>query len=204
MRCFIILLLIIITSCSDTQHREEKPPVPPPVPTVVIEDPTDIAAMRKQRDEAKATIKQLESKVINLDERIKLAEIEQVKWWSKLIGCIAIGLGTVCLVASFFVLQYPVIPTLLRYSSYILGSVGALAFLFAAAYAYFLFIGIGVAVIIVGTGIYLWNNDRRSLKQVVSVVDETKNEISNYKAKFRQKIDKRADAWIDRIRGVDK
>lgn len=199
----ILLILILLVSCAEVARID--PPKPPPIVPAVVVTPktgeTDLEALRRERKEALATISQLQSKVVNLNSQINTVEEDQVKWWSKLIGGIAIGLAAICLVASFFTLQYPILPTILRYSSYILGSIGTLAFVFAAMYGYFLAIGIGVAVILVGTAIWLWNNDRRALKQVVGVVEEHKHDIVDYKNKFKSKIDSRADRWLNRIRG---
>jgi flagellar biosynthesis chaperone FliJ len=203
----LLLIFLLLVACAENRPTPTvTPPAPPIVPAVVVEpqkDETDLEAMKRERKEAKATIEQLQSKVTNLDSQIKTTEQDRLKWWANLIGAICVGLAAVCLVASFFLMQYPFAAPILRYSAYILGSCGTLAFVYAALVGYFLAIGIGIGVIIVGTAVYLWFNDRKALRQVVTVVEENKKFIPEYKDKFRKKIDAKRDKWINKVRGVN-
>jgi hypothetical protein len=195
----IILSLLALTSCGgdrpdNTSSNSSNSATIPSYQVTINQDKT-IQELKQERDKLKLEYEGITS-------LIKEKELERVTFWSKLIGGISLGLATVCLVASFFLLSYPFIPFVLRTASYILAGVGFLSFTVSLIYPYLIPIGFGTLfVILVVTGI-AWYSDRKSLKQVVKVVENTKHHIPDYKRSFRQVIDTSSDKWINKIRKV--
>lgn len=197
----IIIALIAFSLCSCNDSKKEKQPDTPKIEIKVPPGMTELDAYRNELARVRGEKKELALREANLVEQIKTKETEQVKWWSNVIGSVCIGIAALCLVASFFLMSYPILPTVLRYISYSLGSCGFLAFVFAALYSYFFAIGLAILAILLITAAWLWFSDRRALRQVVSVVEEHKNSIPDYKNKFRAKIDAKADNWLNKVRG---
>jgi len=190
----IILSLLALTSCGEDRPNNTSSNSATSGVEVTINKDKTIQELKDEK--AKLTV-ELQA-ITNL---IKEKELERVTFWSKLIGGISLGLATVCLVASFFLLSYPFIPFVLRTASYILAGVGFLSFTASYIYPYLIPIGfVTLFVILTVTGI-AWYRDRKSLKQVVKVVEDTKHHIPEYKDKFRQVIDTSSDKWINKIRG---
>jgi uncharacterized membrane protein YciS (DUF1049 family) len=76
----------------------------------------------------------------------------------------------------------------------------ALSFGFAAIIPYLTIIGLSLGAIIVGAGIFFWIRDRKSLGQVVEAVERHKEDIPNYKEKFRQIIDSDVEKHVGQLR----
>lgn len=202
----IIILLIIaliafsLTSCGGNSKKEKQPESP----KIEIQIPvgmSEIDAYKNELAKIRGEKKELALREANLVEQIKTKEIELVKWWSNVIGSVCIGIAALCLVASFFLMSYPILPTVLRYISYSLGSCGFLAFVFSQLYGYFFLIGLIILAILLLTAAWLWFKDRSTLKTVVGVIEDTKHHIPDYKTKFRNKINEKQDKWLNRVRG---
>lgn len=80
------------------------------------------------------------------------------------------------------------------------GAVAALAVFVASILPWLWWIGAGLFVVGIGAALYWWHRDHHTAVQVVQAVETVKNEITDYKSKFRQVIDSHVDSWIDRIR----
>lgn len=190
----ILLSLLILTSCNEDRNNNNSSNGSNQGVEVTIDKDKTIQELKDEK--AKLTV-ELQA-ITNL---IKEKELERVTFWSKLVGGISLALATICLVASFIFISYPLLPTILRYASYILAGVGFLSFTASFIYPYLIPVGfVTLFVILTATGI-MWFRDRKSLTQVVKVVEETKNYIPDYKDKFRKVIDSTSNLHIDKVRG---
>ena len=88
----------------------------------------------------------------------------------------------------------------LRQCSLILAGVSVLSFLVVHLVPYLLLTGCIVAVIILGITIYSWTRDKSVLKKIVMNVEETKTEISDYKKKFRKRLNDADNKLIDYVK----
>lgn len=157
----------------------------------------EILAKQKLIDEG-------EGKIKALDASIKQAEQDRLKFWANLVGGISAGLAVVLAIAAFLTASYPLIPRVLRYAALGFGALSALSFGFAAIIPYLTAIGLTLGALIIGAGIFFWMRDRRSLGQVVEAVEKHKEEIPNYKEKFRQIIDTDVENHVGHLRNVIK
>lgn len=188
----ILLSILTLTSCG-SDRIEDKPTSSNQGVEVTIDKDKTIQELKQEREKL---LVQLDS----YNSLIKVKELERVTFYSRLIGYSSLGLATLCLVLSFIIISYPLLPTILRYVSYSLFVVGPLALTIPTLYPYLIPIGFVAMAVLFGFGALLWFKDRKSLVQVVRVVNETKNHIPDYRSKFKQVIDNQADEWINQVR----
>jgi hypothetical protein len=189
----LLLSLLCLTSCNEDRNSNDKPSSNPASVEVTIDSNKTIQELK---DERQKLLVQLDG----MNNLIKQKELERVTFYSKLVGYSSLGVATLCLVLSFIIISYPLLPTILRYVSYTLFIVGPLALTTPYLYPYLLPIGFLAMAVTFGFGALLWWRDRKSLVQVVTAVNETKNHIPDYKSKFRKVIDTKADKWINKVR----
>jgi hypothetical protein len=180
-------------SCSWRNDIPSYNQVVKPAIQVTVDNDKTISQLKQDRNRMK-----LELESINL--LIKEKELEQVVFYSKLVGYSSLGLATLLLILSFFILNYPLLPTLCRYASYTLGAVGFIALTIPTIYPLLIPIGLSILAIILLFSGYMWLKDRSALTQVVNAVELTKNNIPDYKDKFRQVISSKSNKVIDHIR----
>ena len=164
------------------------------------ETQAEIAKTKQEISAKEKLIEDGEGKVKALDAAIKQAEQDRLKFWANLVGGISAGLAIILAIASFLTSGYPILPKALRYASLGFCSLAVLSFGFAAIVPYLTIIGISLGVIVLGTGIFFWFKDRKSLAQVVNTVENVKHEIPNYKDKFNKLIDSDVDEHVNIVR----
>lgn len=164
----------------------------------------EIAKTKQEISAKEKLIEDGEGKVKALDAAIKQAENDRLKFWANLVGGISAALAIILGIASFLTSGYPILPKVLRYTSLGFAALSVLAFGFAAIVAYLTIIGISLGVLILGSGLFFWFKDRKSLGQVAEAVEKYKIHIPNYKEKFNQIIDSDVDAHVNKVREIIK
>jgi hypothetical protein len=160
----------------------------------------EIAKTKQEISAKEKLIEEGEGKVKSLDAAIKQAELDRLKFWANLVGGISAGLAIILAIAAFLTSGYPILPKVLRYASLGFGALSVLSFGFAAIVAYLTIIGISLGAIIIGSGLWFWFKDRKSLAQVVNTVENVKHEIPNYRDKFSKFIDSDVDVHVNAVR----
>lgn len=197
MKYVLILLLLIAASCGGDSRQDVPTPLPTHTPTVIVSvtDGKSLQQLKEERDKLAMELEVLTS-YIKKQEQDKIETISKWIAWSTFI------LAFVALAVSIFASSYPFLPTIMRYVSYGLFSISALAFTVPFIYMYILPVSLVLVFGALATSVYFHVRDRTTLRKVVDTVEKVKHEIPNYKSKLRSGIDAQADKWVNRIRKV--
>lgn len=156
--------------------------------------------LKQEIQEKQRQIEENHKQIQIIQKHLEFEQQRQLQAWANWIAGVSLVFGVIAFIASLFIRSYPLLPRLLRYAGTALIALAATAFAFSLFVPYVLPITIAIVSIMVCAGIYFWAKDRKSLRQVVEAVELYKNEIPNYKHKFREVIDSDVDAFVEHLR----
>jgi len=203
---FIIALLITSVACSNSVSRDEPTIIPPDSPPAIhiepSKDESKLEKLQREKQEALATIASEKQRVVALTAAIKQVELDNISFWSKVVGGVAGGLATLCLILSFITISYPLASPFLRYCSYTLGAVSVLAFTVPVVYTYLLPVGFLAMAVLLTFGALSWFRSHTATLEVVRGVEELKTAVPHYREIMRKHVGRSSDKLINFIRKV--
>ncbi len=126
------------------------------------------------------------------DERIKQAQ-EKLYWFAGAMTLLA-------LVGAGVALWLPLVRTKAATFAVAVGGVAALAVTVAGLLAYLWWVGGVLLLVGIGTALFTWHKEHRTLGQVVESIEQVKTSIPDYKGHFAKTLDTDVEKVIAKVR----